>query len=354
MMMMTDYRSCRYDHNAPVFTGPSFGGADMSDARQIMDISYSHPGGNPDYFGPPNGSYHRSYPRQYPEVYGYHSSSGMPPHFFNSGGDQTAVDYRPRHHSQMKEKSFVSSKEEPSGGDDEPRSCSGPKEDKNDVLDDKDSPRSCSPIKDEAGSMSDDHTSDEDNEHIPHVLAPGYHGPNRRCLLWACKACKKKTVTIDRRKAATMRERRRLRKVNEAFDTLKRRTCPNPNQRLPKVEILRNAIEYIESLEELLHGSRIPRGDDNCNDAGSSSSGSDYMTVHSPQYYDKLHHMPNNGGGGGGGDMGGSYNHGNNYDQVQSSGGVSSLDCLSLIVESISPNKQASVISNMAASDRPL
>jgi hypothetical protein len=40
--------------------------------------------------------------------------------------------------------------------------------------------------------------------------------------------------------------------VNEAFEVLKRRTCANPNQRLPKVEILRNAIEYIESLEDLL------------------------------------------------------------------------------------------------------
>lgn len=49
-----------------------------------------------------------------------------------------------------------------------------------------------------------------------------------------------------------MRERRRLRKVNEAFETLKRHTSTNPNQRLPKVEILRNAIEYIESLEDLL------------------------------------------------------------------------------------------------------
>ena len=53
-------------------------------------------------------------------------------------------------------------------------------------------------------------------------------------------------------KAATLRERRRLRKVNEAFEALKRRTCPNPNQRMPKVEILRNTIDYIESLEELL------------------------------------------------------------------------------------------------------
>lgn len=77
----------------------------------------------------------------------------------------------------------------------------------------------------------------------------------RKCLAWACKVCKKKTSTPDRRKQATMRERRRLRKVNEAFETLKKRTCPNPNQRLPKVEILRNAIEYIESLEELLKSS---------------------------------------------------------------------------------------------------
>ena len=60
-----------------------------------------------------------------------------------------------------------------------------------------------------------------------------------------------------------MRERRRLRKVNEAFEALKRRTCPNPNQRMPKVEILRNTIDYIESLEELL----------NCNGQGRPTPG---------------------------------------------------------------------------------
>ncbi|CCD61731.1 Myoblast determination protein 1 homolog [Caenorhabditis elegans] len=57
---------------------------------------------------------------------------------------------------------------------------------------------------------------------------------------------------LDRRKAATMRERRRLRKVNEAFEVVKQRTCPNPNQRLPKVEILRSAIDYINNLERML------------------------------------------------------------------------------------------------------
>jgi len=48
-----------------------------------------------------------------------------------------------------------------------------------------------------------------------HVLAPlsCSAGQSRPCLTWACKACKKKSVAVDRRKAATLRERRRLRKV---------------------------------------------------------------------------------------------------------------------------------------------
>lgn len=121
---------------------------------------------------------------------------------------------------------------------------------------------------DDSSSMSSMASGEE------HILAPRcMAGKNRPCLTWACKACKKKNVTVDRRKAATLRERRRLRKVerkfesfpsekssekyfhfkvNEAFELLKRRTSTNPNQRLPKVEILRNAIEYIESLEDLL------------------------------------------------------------------------------------------------------
>ncbi|XP_034033219.1 myoblast determination protein 1 homolog [Thalassophryne amazonica] len=95
------------------------------------------------------------------------------------------------------------------------------------------------------------HAEAEDDEH---VRAPSGHHQAGRCLLWACKACKRKTTNADRRKAATLRERRRLSKVNDAFETLKRCTTANPNQRLPKVEILRNAISYIESLQALLRG----------------------------------------------------------------------------------------------------
>ncbi|XP_035400098.1 myogenic factor 5 [Cygnus olor] len=90
------------------------------------------------------------------------------------------------------------------------------------------------------------------SEEEEHVRAPSGHHQAGHCLMWACKACKRKSTTMDRRKAATMRERRRLKKVNQAFETLKRCTTANPNQRLPKVEILRNAIRYIESLQELL------------------------------------------------------------------------------------------------------
>ncbi|KAL7982567.1 hypothetical protein Chor_010165 [Crotalus horridus] len=86
-----------------------------------------------------------------------------------------------------------------------------------------------------------------------HVRAPTGHSQAGPCLLWACKACKKAASPGDRRKAATLRERRRLKKVNQAFEALKRCTSAGgAGQRLPKVEILRNAISYIESLQELL------------------------------------------------------------------------------------------------------
>ncbi|MGH0122626.1 UNVERIFIED_CONTAM: hypothetical protein FKN15_029055 [Acipenser sinensis] len=86
-----------------------------------------------------------------------------------------------------------------------------------------------------------------------HVFAPpGFHHRASPCLLWACTVCKRKSVTMDRRKAATQRERRRLKRINEGFEALKRKSVPNPNQRLPKVEILRSAIQYITRLQTLL------------------------------------------------------------------------------------------------------
>ncbi|XP_068434438.1 myoblast determination protein 1 homolog 2-like [Clinocottus analis] len=117
---------------------------------------------------------------------------------------------------------------------------------------------------------------EEEEEEDEHVRAPGGLHQTGRCLLWACKACKRKTSLEDRRKAATMRERRRLGKVNDAFETLRRCTAANPNQRLPKVDILRNAISYIESLQALLRGGRggggfYPQPEPSSGDSGACS-----------------------------------------------------------------------------------
>ncbi|XP_039948430.1 myogenic-determination protein isoform X2 [Bactrocera tryoni] len=150
-----------------------------------------------------------------------------------------------------------------------------------------------------------DENSLSSEEHVFAPLVCSSAQTSRPCLTWACKACKKKNVSVDRRKAATLRERRRLRKVNEAFEVLKRRTSTNPNQRLPKVEILRNAIEYIESLEDLLQESSPTRSID-CLSEGISGKAcqQDYLNSYSE------------------------------FDSSAANG--SSLDCLNLIVQNIS------------------
>lgn len=182
--------------------------------------------------------------------------------------------------------------------------------------------------------------STSENEHhedeMEHVLAPGYPGQGeRRCLMWACKACKRKSVAVDKRKAATLRERRRLRKVNEAFEALKKHTCTNPNQRLPKVEILRNAIEYIEKLERLLQAEKGSADHAEGDSVETSSNTSDGMTDGcSPGSYtsEKMQQF------------------GENFESNSPYGysvanNTSSLDCLSLIVESITPNKGKAITS---------
>lgn len=62
----------------------------------------------------------------------------------------------------------------------------------------------------------------QQEEHIFEPMSGEIGQTTRPCLAWACKACKKKSVAVDRRKAATLRERRRLRKVR--VDTFMPRT----------------------------------------------------------------------------------------------------------------------------------
>lgn len=110
--------------------------------------------------------------------------------------------------------------------------------------------------------------ADSEDQHVPHIFLPGQNNQQRTCLVWACKACKKKSVTADQRHAATVRERNRLKKVNEAYEILKKASTLDPEQKLSKVDILRNAIEYIESLEDILHVSSSLRERD-CDSGGS-------------------------------------------------------------------------------------
>ncbi|CAH1380465.1 unnamed protein product [Tenebrio molitor] len=190
--------------------------------------------------------------------------------------------------------------------------------------------KSTSAKSDTGYASADSSVESEDEKELNHILEPqntncSPNGP-RKCLAWACKACKKKTVAIDRRKAATLRERRRLRKVNEAFEVLKRRTCNNPGQRLPKVEILRSAIEYIEYLEEILQGAKSPAETENI-----ISTASNYVNCSSAQFVsDRLHQF---------GDPLSRFPPSNSGFDVAST--ASSLDCLNLIVQSITNKKVA-------------
>ncbi|XP_073420786.1 myoblast determination protein 1 [Dendrobates tinctorius] len=196
----------------------------------------------------------------------------------------------------------------------------------------------------------------EDHQHHnedEHVRAPIGHHQAGRCLLWACKACKRKTTNADRRKAATMRERRRLSKVNEAFETLKRCTSSNPNQRLPKVEILRNAISYIERLQALLRNqedsyypvmkhyngeSDACSPSSNCSDGNTDYTGSTFNSRRRNSYHNS------------------SYSQVSNDMRPGKSAVVSSLDCLSSIVERISTeNLNCSIVPalEMGSEDSP-
>uniref|UniRef100_A0A672TU93 Myogenic factor 6 n=1 Tax=Strigops habroptila TaxID=2489341 RepID=A0A672TU93_STRHB len=64
----------------------------------------------------------------------------------------------------------------------------------------------------------------------------------------------RKSAPTDRRKAATLRERRRTEEDQRSLRGFEKADCGEPQtRRLPKVEILRSAISYIERLQDLLH-----------------------------------------------------------------------------------------------------
>ena len=133
---------------------------------------------------------------------------------------------------------------------------------------------------------------DSDLQHL--VVHHDQDGGEPQCLVWACRACKRMRRVLDRRAMATVRERKRLSKVNEAFECLRRHTSTSSNHRLPKVqrktykhilsmivfqvEILRNAISYIQSLEKCLGISFQDERKENVVGSKSSEEDNDYET----------------------------------------------------------------------------
>ncbi|XP_035615041.2 myogenic factor 5-like [Oncorhynchus keta] len=168
------------------------------------------------------------------------------------------------------------------------------------------------------------------SEEDEHVRVPGTPHQAGHCLQWACKACKRKSSTVDRRRAATMRERRRLKKVNHGFEALRRCTSANPSQRLPKVEILRNAIQYIESLQELLHEHvenyyGLPRESSSEPGSPSSSCSDSMVDCNIPVVWPQMNTS-----------YGNNYSYTKNVSSGERGAGASSLACLSSIVDRLS------------------
>nr|CAI5868671.1 unnamed protein product [Callosobruchus analis] len=69
------------------------------------------------------------------------------------------------------------------------------------------------------------------------------------------KKTRRRVATIAQRRAANIRERRRMFNLNEAFDKLRRKVPTFAyEKRLSRIETLRLAITYISFMTELLHG----------------------------------------------------------------------------------------------------
>lgn len=74
------------------------------------------------------------------------------------------------------------------------------------------------------------------------------------------KKPRRRVATLAQRRAANIRERRRMFNLNEAFDKLRRKVPTFAyEKRLSRIETLRLAITYISFMVELLDGGTKPR-----------------------------------------------------------------------------------------------
>jgi hypothetical protein len=101
------------------------------------------------------------------------------------------------------------------------------------------------------------------------------------------KKTRRRVATLAQRRAANIRERRRMFNLNEAFDKLRRKVPTFAyEKRLSRIETLRLAITYISFMIELLAGKGNGDGSSNAQvtSAGSSTGGILGPPMHCPEY----------------------------------------------------------------------
>ena len=101
-------------------------------------------------------------------------------------------------------------------------------------------------------------------------------GQTPRQLLQYQKAAKKRrrVATATQRRAANIRERRRMFNLNEAFDRLRSKVPTFAyEKRLSRIETLRLAITYINFMDELLTTPMAPANISSCRRSGGQTGG---------------------------------------------------------------------------------
>lgn len=87
------------------------------------------------------------------------------------------------------------------------------------------------------------------------IVGTASHGPSSGSTGSSHKKPRRRVATVAQRRAANIRERRRMFNLNEAFDKLRRKVPTFAyEKRLSRIETLRLAITYISFMAELLHG----------------------------------------------------------------------------------------------------
>lgn len=81
----------------------------------------------------------------------------------------------------------------------------------------------------------------------------------RPCRLSTAAKKRKRVATVAQRRAANIRERRRMFNLNEAFDKLRRKVPTFAyEKRLSRIETLRLAITYISFMDQVIRNESKP------------------------------------------------------------------------------------------------